>query len=275
MKSKSKIKVIIITLGIIFALFSLITTNLNSNVGNLAYSDDTNLDNKNLKLSKVSGKIHIINNSGWVAFRSAGNCTGQGTYSDSYVIEDLVIDGGGSGSCIWIEDSNVYFKIENCTVYNSGGSSGNAGIRLSKVNNSQLINNNCSSNHLGIYLDSSNNNTISGNIANNNGGDIDGFGIYLYSSNNNTISGNTANNNTNFGIFLGESNYNIVSGNTLIGNNECIAEENCQGNEFSDNGSCTYGEGDKEPTIPGYNLFFLIILLSIVSIIINKKIKKS
>lgn len=43
--------------------------------------------------------------------KTAGICTGQGTYSDPYVIQDLVIDAGESGSCILIENSNDYFKI--------------------------------------------------------------------------------------------------------------------------------------------------------------------
>ena len=69
----------------------------------------------------------------------------------------------------------------------------------------------------------------------------------------------------------------MVSENILQGNDECIVEVNCQGNEFSDNGSCTYGEGDDEgeSTIPGYNLFILIGILSIVAILISKKLKKS
>ncbi|MFX0142160.1 MAG: hypothetical protein ACFFDN_51455 [Candidatus Hodarchaeota archaeon] len=50
----------------------------------------------------VSGKIHIDNN--WTAAKSAGICTGNGTYSEPYVIDDFIIDGGGSGSCILIEN---------------------------------------------------------------------------------------------------------------------------------------------------------------------------
>ncbi|MBA7484747.1 putative ABC transporter binding protein NosD [subsurface metagenome] len=240
----------------------MITVNLSFIAGNnnksSKYNNDINLDNKNLKISAVSEKIHIINNSGWVAFKNAGNCTGEGTYSDPYVIEDLVIDGGGSGSCIWIENSSVYFRIEKCSVSYSS-----IGIRLSNVNNSLIITNNCSPHYYGIYLSECNNNTISGNIANNNG-----FGIYLYDSNNNTISGNTANdnagngisvnylwesvsgnniiisgntaNNNDNGIYLYNSNYSTISGNTannntyigifISGNNNIISENNAINN---------------------------------------------
>ena len=89
-------------------------------------------------------KIVINNGNGstynWSVAKADGICTGNGTYSEPYIIEDLVIDAGGSGSCISIENSDVYFIIENCTLYNSGGYY-TAGIKLSYVDNSQLINN--------------------------------------------------------------------------------------------------------------------------------------
>ncbi|GAG58863.1 unnamed protein product, partial [marine sediment metagenome] len=119
-KAKSKI-IILIALGILFVLLPMITVNTNFITGNSnkreEYNDDINLDDKNLKISAVSGKIHIDNN--WSAAEAAGICTGAGTYSEPYVIEDLVIDGEGSGSCILIENSDVYFIITNCIVNNS------------------------------------------------------------------------------------------------------------------------------------------------------------
>jgi parallel beta-helix repeat protein len=185
-------------------------------------SKEITFDKEKLKISAVSGKIHIINNSGWVDFRNAGNCTGSGTYSDPYVIEDLVIDGDSSGNSILIENSNVYFKIENCTLYNAEWGS-DAGIGLLNVNNSQLIGNDCSYSQVGIVLGDvrdygggCDNNTITGNIVNNNRG-----GMYLFDSYNNTISGNTANNNTWSGIYLVGSNSTVVSGNTMNDNNMC------------------------------------------------------
>jgi hypothetical protein len=50
--------------------------------------------NEFLKTSEVSGKIFINGTSDWVDFKNAGKCSGEGTYSIPYVIEDLVIDGG-------------------------------------------------------------------------------------------------------------------------------------------------------------------------------------
>ena len=195
MKSKATSKVIVlIIIGILFILSPIINESFNSYAGvsenGTDYSADFTFDQENLKVSGVSGKIHIDNN--WTAAKSAGICTGNGTYSEPYVIEDLVIDGGGSGSCILIENSTVYFKIENCTVYNSGGYhyseigfSLNAGIKLSHVNNSYIINNDCSSNWYGIRIEYSDNNTISGNT--------DNDGIVIFGSGNTTISGNIMN----------------------------------------------------------------------------------
>ena len=223
MKSKTKsIIIILLAIGFLFALLPIIAINFSFITGNSSkssdYRDGSNLDNKNLNLSAVSGKIHIINNSGWVDFRNAGNCTGNGTYSDPYVIEDLLIDGGGSGSCILIENSTVFFKIENCTVYNSGGYyvteigiSSHAGIKLSYVNNSLILDTDSSGGWYGFRIENSDNNTISGNSLNYNE-----YGIYISDSNNNTISGNSLNYNG-YGISISGSN-NTISGNVM---NEC------------------------------------------------------
>ena len=139
-----------------------------------------------MKISKISGKIHIVGNSGWVTFKDAGNCSGNGTYSYPYVIEDLIIDAGRSESGIKIEVSDVYFRIENCTVYNSGINWGEAGIKLFRTTNGRIIGNNCSFNNYGIWLERSYNNSILGNDANSN----IGHGIKLNGDcDNNTISG--------------------------------------------------------------------------------------
>ncbi|MFX1412088.1 MAG: nitrous oxide reductase family maturation protein NosD [Promethearchaeota archaeon] len=355
MKSKSTIKVIIITLGIFFALFTINTTNLNFNMG---YCDDNTLYNKNLELLKVSGKIHIDGNSGWFDFRNAGNCTGNGTYSNPYIIKDLAINGEGSGSCILIENSDVYFRIETCSCHHSGNLWNDAGIKIYNTTNGILNNNTCHSNFFGIsilesdniiifgndvefnmdygiylsysnsntilvntvklnywsgiYLSDCNNNTLSENIVidsqvigilldnNNNNNTLlentinsNGIGICIIDSNKNTLSGNKANYNHDYGIcfsgsvyntvtgntandnrcgiYLYESNNNLISGNTFIDNDECIAEESCEGNIFENN-QC--GEDDKEPIIHGYNLFFLLGILSVIVIFISKKLKK-
>jgi parallel beta-helix repeat protein len=127
----------------------------------------------------------------------------------------LVIDGGGSGRCIWIENSDVFFKVENCSVYNSY-----YGISLQYVKNAHLQNINCSSHTFdGISLFYSNSNTISGNTAT----DIDGYGILLSHSSDNKISDNIlyssirldgVNNNVS-GNVMKKCGLQIYSGNTV------------------------------------------------------------
>lgn len=184
---------ILMTIGCLFVLSTMIKYNLvfNSVKSNryLGYSNNIKFDKNVLKISTISGKIHINNN--WSAAKSAGICMGSGSYSDPYVIENIIIDGKGVGSCILIENSDAFFKIENCTVYNSGSKWEDAGIGLYNVNNSQIINNICTSNFHGISLNHCNNNTILGNNATNS---LEN-GIYLFYSDNTAVSGNIANNN--------------------------------------------------------------------------------
>ena len=53
--------------------------------------------------------IYLSGNQEWQYYRSVNKCSGQGIFSDPYVIEDLVIDAGGMGSCIKIENSDTFF----------------------------------------------------------------------------------------------------------------------------------------------------------------------
>ena len=202
---------ILITLGIVFALSATISSNFIFSVVNSDNGNDViNLDNKNLRTSAISGKIYINGNSGWASFKAAGNCTGSGIFSDPYVIEDLEIDGTGPGAGILIENSDVYFKIENCTINNVPQF--DAGIWLHHVENGTLLGNTLSNNWQGIGLSTQcKNNTIQGNIANSN----TDIGITLWESSDNYIKDNTANSNGGRGINLEtNSSYNEVVNNT-------------------------------------------------------------
>lgn len=200
-------------------------------------NSDFNFNSENFKNSKVSGKIHLIGNSGWSNAKTTGICTGSGTSNDPYIIEDLVIDGGGAGSCIWIDASIVYFRIENCTLSNAGEDWGDGGIKLFNVNNGQIINNTANNNDfIGIILEFCHYNNISGNIAN---GNLEygiglwesdhnvisenlfkynGWGLSFETCNNNDITGNNANDNDNDGIGIWNSNNNFISENNISDN---------------------------------------------------------
>ncbi|MFX0186411.1 MAG: nitrous oxide reductase family maturation protein NosD [Candidatus Hodarchaeota archaeon] len=178
--------------------------------------------------------IHIDDNAGnnWEWASTRFWCSGSGTPADPYVIDGLEINAGGSGSGIIIENSNAYFRIENCIVYHSGSDFMDAGIKFYNTNNGTIINNDCSLNENGIHLEQSNNNTISGNTAKNN----DLFGISLWNSYDNTVSGNTANSNSGSGIYLLYSSYNVISGNTANNNlNDGITVDESNNNTVSGN----------------------------------------
>jgi parallel beta-helix repeat protein len=267
---------ILISLGLVILFSLLLNPNLSPILGLRDKREDQNdyvsLKFDKLKISKISDRIYInsadpINN--WSVAKEAGICTGNGTYSEPYVIQDLIIS-KSSGICILINNSNVYFKIQNCTLYTNY-----IAIRLINVKNSKIINStvdactgiflsNCENNSIsentvnlneccGISLENSNNNTISENLINNNY-----HGISLEFSDNNTISGNRAtnnyrygiisnNSNTNkfiinnltdhlYGIYLINSNYNTISGNNAIDNHYGgFYLSYCEGNTISYN----------------------------------------
>ncbi|MHA1940822.1 MAG: NosD domain-containing protein [Candidatus Hodarchaeales archaeon] len=183
----------------------------------------------------ILGTIHINNN--WSVTKNAGVCTGEGTRSNPYVIKDLVIDGEGLRSCIFIQNSDVYFKIENCIIYNSGTNDYvEAGIKLCYVTNGLLINNSCSFNKYGIFLENSKNINISGNRARNNSiYDIEviscdniniienivsvfGVGISISQSNYVNFSRNIINIDLLWGVRLSSSKFNTISENRIINN---------------------------------------------------------
>jgi len=202
---KSKTSLILITICILLVFSPLFSRNLklNSNIR----------DKGDIKLLVMSGNIHIDNN--WTAAKSAGICTGEGTTSNPYLIKNLEIDGRGTGICILIENSDVYFAIKNCIIYNSGDS--DQGIRLFDVDNGKITDNKVSNCGVAISLSStfftSSNNIILRNKLNENG-----VGIELYAVSSNEVTGNTINNNEFGGIYLSYGDYNIISEN-IISNN--------------------------------------------------------
>ncbi len=176
---------------------------------NLKFNPSENQNNaklKNeygLKNSKISEKFSIDGNQGWIDFRTEGNCSGSGLYGDPYVIEDLIIDGGGLGTGIIIKNSDVYFKIENTTTYNC-----DIGIEFENVSNGTLVKNNCSRNNdYAIYI-SGNHNNISNNLAS-----VKRDACIRLNGTYNNISGNNMTDSSR-GLWLWGS-YNIVSNNLV------------------------------------------------------------
>jgi len=137
-------------------------------------------------------------------------CSGSGTMNDPYVIENVLIDGLNSSSCITILNSNQFFTIRNCNVYNAGA----AGIFLLNTSNGTLLLNNCSYNNgYGIRILGGENNRIIDNIINHNYA-----ALWIANSHYITISLNVVNNNDDLGIYCGNCNDGEVSENTLKSN---------------------------------------------------------
>ena len=161
--------------------------------------------------------IHIDSN--WSDTESTYDwCTGSGTWDDPYLIENVTVDAHNSGSSIFLENSDDYFIIHNCTVINSqesGYSGYPAGIKLNHVSNGTIFQNVIKENFIGMYFDSVQNVTINDNtIIDNPVG-----GIILYHSNENYILENFQTLSNYTGLFLNSgSNNNIIRGNTFQNN---------------------------------------------------------
>ncbi len=119
-------------------------------------------------------------------------CSGAGTSDVPYRIENVIINGLNNSSCISIINSVAYFVIENCTLYNSIGLTGDAGIVLTNVDNGYIYRNNISENN--------------------------GYGIYISDSESNIVEENNITNNKASGIFNIVSNYTTIFNNTIIDN---------------------------------------------------------
>jgi parallel beta-helix repeat protein len=159
---------------------------------------------ESMNSSSTSGKIQVIGNAGWVELKNVGGCTGQGTYSDPYIIKEVIIDTDRSSKCISISNSDVYFKIINTTLLNS-----NIGIQLSNVSNSMLINNTISRNFKGIELTHCHNVAVLMNTF-----DLDYFGVDIFYSDNITVLKNTVKN-ARDGIRLSESSNSTIFENYM------------------------------------------------------------
>jgi parallel beta-helix repeat protein len=120
-------------------------------------TNETNMENElieDLPIVKSSGYwnnfsyIHITG-SNWSTAASYDWCSGNGSWSNPYIIENMTIDAASSptGSGIYILSSqNDYFIIRNVTVYNAGTGFYDAGIYVGNSGKGTLTNNNCSNN---------------------------------------------------------------------------------------------------------------------------------
>ena len=85
--------------------------------------------------------------------KANGVVSGNGTELNPYIIENWSIDVKGSSHGIHINDTNAFFIIRNCYLYNGTAEpSQYNGIFLSEVSNGKITNNNVTYFHVGIYI---------------------------------------------------------------------------------------------------------------------------
>ncbi|MEJ2293767.1 MAG: right-handed parallel beta-helix repeat-containing protein [Candidatus Lokiarchaeota archaeon] len=185
---------------------------------------NVDLNNDPIKFVKGSAywdlpfKVHIYNNWSETALTYEW-CSGSGTWSDPFIIENITIDSQYFGNAISIEYTSVYFKIRNCKFDNA-----DYGIHLNLVDNGHILNCSCSNNHeSGIYIKNCENNTIENNILMDSGiessrgtGDS---GILCFQSSNNHIINNQFYRNNWAGIEMqSASSLNFICNNTFKNN---------------------------------------------------------
>jgi len=192
------------------------------------------------------------------------NLTGDGTYSNPYIIENYEIVASVRHG-FHIQNTDVYFIVRNVRVSN-GLSNNYFGFYLVNVSNGRFEDNTANSNLYGFLLKDSYSNTLEGNTAT---GNLNGItlnssnyntltnnivtnnrhGLSLDSSHNNSLTGNEVTDNTYLGVYLGSSNNNIIMDNTATGNLNGFTLSSSNNNTITNN---TANDNDQH----GFHLWY-------------------
>ena len=175
-------------------------------------------------------------------------CTGNGTWDNPYIIENVTLNCEGIYGGIRIIDSTGFFIIRNCTIYNTAyiyGDGAYGGIRLDNVENGVLSNNTLYDCDTGIRVYLSTNITIINNTIFNNYRGIQADWMKIQ------IINNRVENNSNFGIKCAH-NSTIIRNKVLYNTWDGIV---CQGDysNVSDN-EVAYHRGDGITIWGDYNI---------------------
>jgi len=148
---------------------------------------------------EIDGDATGVGAHNWTWAASQDWCSGLGTEEQPYIIENVTINADPTETAIWIQDSNVYFRISNCTLVGSSAQRGirfddvihgtvegceirlfSFGITFNNVNHTHIIHNNIHHNTVeGGYIMDSNYNLISQNNFTYHSGTGLAPGIYL------------------------------------------------------------------------------------------------
>jgi len=263
MKKKEKLDTIrfllllILLVGLIPTFSHLILGNLTANSSYSRSNDTINIKSSDwwdlfAENITIDGGATGVGAHNWTWAVTQDWCSGLGTWASPYIIENITINCNGSNYGISIQDSKVYFRIQNCTILNSGNDFMDSAILLGSpfdsVTNGTIYNNTLYSNRDGIYMQLGNNITISENIIKNN----TGAGIYSSSSSDIRIIGNTFKNSdiriygdyhtvigniikgTGSGIYSNHD-YHNITGNTITNCSNGISLEYSEGNNVEGN----------------------------------------
>jgi parallel beta-helix repeat protein len=229
--------------------------------------DLRNVEKNNIEIEQISNvkltQIVIDGNDAFFTLARNYNWSGSGVKGEPFIIQNYNFNYNihtfRFGSLLYIQNTDVYFQIRNCTL--TGNLYSMEGIELRNVSNGLIIDNTISLNHGVVGLDlqntyniiiannaivggdgsamslwNSSNTAIQDNILHNNSGSIgvshsdnvtiadnyiydSGGGIVLYDSLYSEIRDNICENNSDYGIRIEEINYSIIAGNYLDKNN--------------------------------------------------------
>ena len=155
----------------------------------------------------LTGSLIFIDDNWSLTASSYGWCYYNGTH---YIIENVTLDVLGSGSGITIKNSNDFFEIRNCTIYNATGVWSWSAISMDTVSNGRVIRNNLSNNNIGVYSLNSNDVMISHNVMDK----LESGGIYSELSDTVVISHNNISR-TVEGIWTGKDLNDRITGNRI------------------------------------------------------------
>ncbi|MFX1329109.1 MAG: NosD domain-containing protein [Promethearchaeota archaeon] len=210
----SRTKLFIGFILVIFIFFQGSSFIIPLNIPNLNNST-IDYNNQNSKQLKSSGYWILppilidggLNGMTWEEAALEPWCSGNGTWNNPYIIENVSIS--TDQRCLAIHLSKAFFIIRNCTFKDAAN-----GIYLYYTTNGTITNNTFSNHTQGIHIEfECKNITISENVLNNNG-----HGIYTWGGHSsNRIKNNTITNSIASGItFNGAGNYCNITNNKLI-----------------------------------------------------------
>jgi len=110
---------ILISLTFFFVILML-SNEINKEISSENEDNTESIEQKEVKTSSYWVLDPSIIDNNWSETASTYDwCSGSGSFSNPYVIENVTINGLNSSNCIEIKNSNENFIIRNCTLYNA------------------------------------------------------------------------------------------------------------------------------------------------------------